>query len=299
MSKDLKIGFALLTHSNAKQIYRLTSLLTQMFPGCEISWHHDFKKEPSVKRGTLPNIRLVNDYISPSWGRFSIVEAGIKALRNFRNSAKPPDWIYLLSGSDFPVKPSHYITNFLRETAFDVFVSHVNLSELLPQTETQKDLKFRYFYEGVFPTKYTCFAGEQWFAANMKAVNFLLETVDNSPDLIAHYKLLESTKGAICPDESFYHTIFCNSSNLNISNSCLTYIDWSENDSSPSTLEMGDFGRIVNSSAHFARKFDSERDDKILNALETFCFSVEHCSEKLNLIEQSVKPKSWMDVYFK
>lgn len=297
MSKNLKLGFALITHSNPEQIYRLTNLLGTMFPDCQISCHHDFSKEPNLQKKFSPRVQFVTDYIKPTWGCFSVVEAGIKALRLLCDSEAPPDWIYLISGSDFPVKSPSYINNFLNITEYDVFITHLNVSKFVAEGRWQQYLRNRYLSGIDFPCGYECYAGEQWFTANIKAVKLFLQTVDKNPSLIEYYQMLEYEKGAVCPDESFYQTVFCNLSEIKIKNDSLRYIDWSNSDSSPRILGMSDCESIQDSEAHFARKFDLERDKEILDILEKICTGKNTYTQKLSSLKKVPAPKGWLDVF--
>jgi hypothetical protein len=72
----------------------------------------------------------------------------------------------------------------------------------------------------------------------------------------------------MCPDESYYQTIFCNAPHLKVSNNNWRYTDWSIESAHPKTLLSEDLPKICVSSAHFARKFDMDEDDRILEELD-------------------------------
>lgn len=72
------------------------------------------------------------------------------------------------------------------------------------------------------------------------------------------------------PDELYHHTILCNS-NFRISPNNWRYTDWSHNQGRtphPKTLLMEDLAKIRELTAHFARKFDADVDQEVLDALD-------------------------------
>jgi hypothetical protein len=270
-----------------------------MFPNCSIACHHDFSKEPQLNKEDFAGVQFVEDYLSPSWGYSSIVDAGIKAFRLLCESIDPPDWFYLISETDYPIKTASYITRDLRDSEYDVFITHRKVSSTPSGNYWEQYLRSRYIGDAPFPSGFQCFAGEQWFTANLKAVRKLLQTVDSEPALIEHYRKQEHSKGTICPDESYYQTVFCNATGIKVKNDCLRYIDWLENKSGPKILGMNDLSSMLFSNAHFARKFDLDKDSRLIDLLERACASVSY--DAFMDVKPSGKcvwrPKSWLEVY--
>ncbi|MCC5616974.1 hypothetical protein LC605_18200 [Nostoc sp. CHAB 5836] len=69
-------------------------------------------------------------------------------------------------------------------------------------------------------------------------------------------------------DESYFQTILAHAPNLKLKNDRRRYIDWSTGGPHPKVLLMEDLPNLLASSAHFARKFDIDRDSNILNELD-------------------------------
>jgi Core-2/I-Branching enzyme len=118
-----------------------------------------------------------------------------------------------------------------------------------------------------FSKDFRCFAGEHWFCANRKAAEYLIEFHKAKPALANHYRRSDPF-AIVVPEESYYHTIFCNAPGLKVSNNNWRYIDWSTKSSHPKTLLFEDLPRIQASSAHFARKFDIDKDARVLDELD-------------------------------
>ena len=120
----IRIGFVLLTHSEPDQVLALTQVLSELYDGPPIVCHHDFTQCPLDKSLFSSNVRFVEPHFPTFWGCFSIVPATIAGLRLLMRGPNPPDWIYLLSGSDYPTLSPDKVLSMLGETQFDAFIDH-------------------------------------------------------------------------------------------------------------------------------------------------------------------------------
>jgi Core-2/I-Branching enzyme len=127
-----------------------------------------------------------------------------------------------------------------------------------------------------FSSGFRCFAGGQWFSANRKAAEYLINFHRSQPKLANHYRRLERLGDAktysqmVIPDESYYQTVLCNAADLQVKNDNRRYVNWFpiEGDRPPKTLLMEDLPILLKSPAHFARKFDIDRDSQVLDELD-------------------------------
>ncbi|MBF2022543.1 MAG: hypothetical protein IGR93_21250 [Hydrococcus sp. C42_A2020_068] len=290
------VGFIILTHNKPHQIIRLLNTLNRMFNCPPIVCHHDFSKSELPVDILSRNVLLVHPHLQTGWGEFSVVEAMLRALQLMYETPTSPDWFILLSGSDYPIKPAKQILQDLASSPYDVHISHEQINYNAYERDWQKQcyeryctIKFRVPFLNrklllikrvvtlrhplltapflPFSKNLRCFAGEHWFCANRKAAKYLIEFHSTRPTLASHYRRLEDFE-TISPDESYYQTIFCNAPHLKISKNHWRYIDWSTNGAHPKTLLLEDLPKIHASSAHFARKFDTNEDVRILNELD-------------------------------
>jgi hypothetical protein len=118
-----------------------------------------------------------------------------------------------------------------------------------------------------FSANFYCHSGEQWFSANRRAAEYLIEFYASKPALEAHFRWQDYTR-TIVPDEAYYHTVFCNTPHLKISQNNWRYVDWSPGGAHPKTLNLTDLEQLRASSAHFGRKFDMDLDAKILDEFD-------------------------------
>lgn len=297
---EVKIGFVLLTHNKPEQTVRLISTLNLMFNFPKIVCHHDFSKTNLPENNLTSNVTLVKPHIKTSWSKFSVVEATMRALQLMYRSSDSPDWFILLSGADYPIKPANRIIKDLKFSPYDVHIHHEKIKYNSYDREWQKlcydryhslkilipsvNKKFHYSPKSLvllrqpsivknyhpFSESFCCFAGEHWFCANRKAAKYLIEFHNTKPAFASYYRKLD--RYTIVPEESYYHTIFCNSPDLKVSENHWRYIDWSLGGCHPKTLGVEDLEKMKSSTAHFARKFDASRDRQILLRLNNFIY---------------------------
>jgi Core-2/I-Branching enzyme len=296
------VGFVLLTHNKPKQIIRLVNTLNRMFDSPPIACHHDFTKCNLPSEAFTKNILFVHPHFPTGWGRFSVIDGMFRALQLLYESKNSPDWFILLSGADYPIKPAKRILQDLTTSEYDAHIHHekiiynnyrtdwqelchkrycsvrfsvpfeirnLNVDPRLPQlTKHVITLRHPILTRPFLPfsKNFSCFAGEFWFTANCKAAKYLIEYHRTRPALASHYRRLEKYN-IICPEESYYQTILCNSPTLKISQNNWRYVDWSKG-WPPKTLLLEDLAQLQECSAHFARKFDIDTDVEILNALD-------------------------------
>jgi hypothetical protein len=264
-----------------------------MFDQPPIAWHHDFTFCDLPLDSVTKNISLIHPHLRTGWGKYSLVEATLKALKRLVESHNPPDWFILLSGADYPVKSADKIVYDLSTSAFDAHISHkwirfndyesdwqrlcydrycavqfeLSLIKRLHPASGLITLSHPVFTSWLTPfsRNFSCFAGEYWFCANKSAIEYIVKFHRARPALANHYRRRDVY--TIVPDESYCQTILCNS-HLKISQNNWRYIDWSPGGLHPKTLLTEDLTTLRCSTAHFARKFDPDVDEGVLDALD-------------------------------
>jgi len=120
----IRVGFVLLTHSHPGQVLRLVRALNELYDAPPIVCHHDFG-QCALDRSQFPDhAAFVDPHLTTFWGCFSIVPAALSAMRMLMNGKNPPDWLYLLSGSDYPAVSPDKVVSTLAQTRFDAFIDH-------------------------------------------------------------------------------------------------------------------------------------------------------------------------------
>ena len=96
-----------------------------------------------------------------------------------------------------------------------------------------------------------------------ECVEFLQRFVSDRPDVVRFFKRVES------PDEMFFQTILKSSPLADtLVHNHLHYADWSGGGPHPATLTTGDFQKLRETPALFARKFDATVDRTVLDLID-------------------------------
>ncbi|WP_198805312.1 beta-1,6-N-acetylglucosaminyltransferase [Leptolyngbya sp. BL0902] len=287
------LGFILVTHNQPNQLRRLVDTINIMFDYPRIVCHHNFSITPLNQESFPKNVKFVMPHVKTKWGKFSTIEAEMRALRLLYQCPDPPDWFTILSGSDYPIKPAAKIIQDLSSSPYDAFIHHeiVQYNRLespwqrlgyqryctvktwVPAIEKNGRLKKKFItllekpsltkFFTPFSDSFPCFVGDHFFCGNHRVAKYLLDQHETAVSLQKYYQ-----KHTIFPTESYYQTLLCNARGFNLCNNNMRYVDWSSENAHPKTLGMEDLPSLLSSSAHFARKFDSCKDIEILNELD-------------------------------
>uniref|UniRef100_A0A2P2KKU2 Uncharacterized protein MANES_06G048700 n=1 Tax=Rhizophora mucronata TaxID=61149 RepID=A0A2P2KKU2_RHIMU len=115
------------------------------------------------------------------------------------------------------------------------------------------------------PTQYKLFTGSAWMMLSRTFVEYCLWGWDNLPRIVLMYyaNFLSSPEG-------YFHTVICNAKEFRNTtvNHDLHFISWDNPPKQhPHFLTVGDYQRMVDSNAPFARKFTKE--DPILDKIDS------------------------------
>ncbi|MDQ3395473.1 MAG: beta-1,6-N-acetylglucosaminyltransferase [Bacteroidota bacterium] len=296
---EVKIAYVIAVHKNPQQFSRLVDRLNGS--------HADFfvhvdKKSPinefknSIKAIAQDNFYFIKQF-NAAWSEFGIVEAEIQALKDIVNKGKHYDMIILLSGQDYPIKSNDYIKIFFHKWKGKSFIEsfpmpfqpwpnggmdrinryHFKIlgkSFSYPPYKQAKGAVRKilnglfglYFKERSLPLGMKPFGGEHWWNFNMETARYIVQFLEQHPEFIDFHKF------SFCADEMFFQTLLRNSTGKsiydNIINDDLRYYDWSEGKDSPKTFTLLDLENLTISEKLFARKFDPNLDNKILDELD-------------------------------
>jgi hypothetical protein len=219
-----------------------------------------------------------------NWGTIGSVQAVINSLSLGFKHEKEFDYFYLLSGQDYPIKPTATIEKFFENNKDKDYMKYFPL----PSKEWKGGGVHRYsryhfivsknrYIRRLFniinfflPRKKTpygmkLYGGEFYLGLSRPSVTYLLDFISTHPDYVPYFKY------AYIPEEAFFQTILLNSiCKDKIINETLTYVDWSKPFGPyPATLTLDDFHKIQNSNKLFARKFDMDTNIEIINKIDT------------------------------
>ena len=110
------------------------------------------------------------------------------------------------------------------------------------------------------------YGGWAWWTLTYDCAKYMLKTYRQNPELKKFFKY------SWTPDEMIYQTILMNSHfKTNVINDDLREIEFPEgraDGSHPLVYSVNDFQKLKNSKQYFARKFDMQKDSRILDLID-------------------------------
>lgn len=247
----MKIAYLVFAYKNPQLLKKTIGTLSS--PDCAFFIHID-QKSSMTEFASIQgeNIFFSQKRLPVYWGEFSGVHAILLLLQQAFASPQAFDYFVLLSGSDYPLRSSQYIHNFLEEHRGEEFISMVKvpneaagkpLSRVnTPMIESSKPVRrfaakvlaklglaqrdYRKFLVGLEP-----YSGNTWWAITRDACRYVLEFVEPNP-LVAEY-----FKNVFAPEEMFFQTILGNSPLRFQIRRNLVYEDWSLRGSRPAMID--------------------------------------------------------------
>ncbi len=291
----MRIAFIMLCHKNPDQINKLIKKLSE-FSDADLYIHVDMNhseiRDQIKKQG---NVKLVpeNRSFNIKWGSVDIVKATLQLIREAKDSSKQYDYIWLISGQDYPICSVAEIENRLSERA------GMNYIECITTGDKQYD-RYKKLYEVSYPSwingnnvavksikriymiltggyqhTFSPFVrektfdfdfsfGSQWWVLTSAAAFEILEYNDRHPEILKYYEK------SIIPDECFFQSMFMRGSHKDKRAMNLTFINWGKNRRSPEILTIEDSEKIDEARKKFcfARKFEMEQSTPLIEYIE-------------------------------
>jgi hypothetical protein len=225
----MRIAFLLLAHQHPHIVKRLIDNVTAA--GHAVAIHYD-KNAPSSDYEFLrqafadhPSVRFARR-LRVGWGEWSIVAAALNCIDEIEAAGWNPDYVYHVSGADYPIRPASELADFLARNLGKQFIEavpadavrwviggpqeeryqyrfyfnwrrHRRLGEFLLRWQKRLRLKRR-FVLGLEP-----YIGSQWWALTWPAIQKIMK-IGRRPDVI---KFFRST---LIPDELYFQTLAYN-----------------------------------------------------------------------------------------
>jgi hypothetical protein len=287
----MRITYLILAHNTPNHLTRLVRALDS--PNVDFFIHIDRKSDISRFRDRLsqPNVAFLKNRIAIYWGDFSDVEATVRLIKEALKRTVQPNYLCLLSGSDYPLRSPQYIEDFFSRNWGRQFINLVQMpckavGKPIERLETywlrtpsncqlairavgrlnQWNTKFKLVRRDYLKAlkNVAPYAGSQWWALTTDACRYILAFIDSRPDVVKFFN------NVYMPDESFFQTIIGNSEFSKHVVRNLTFADWSRPTGGPAIID-GDhlnafvtMGPIVADDPYgrgellFARKFPDD-----------------------------------------
>ena len=286
----MKIAYIILCHKNLDQV---NLLMRQLDNGlCDFYVHID--KKSTDYDFDLPNVYKVpeEERVDIRWAHISMVYATISAMKLVKAVGKEYDYVFLISGQDFPIKSNKEIQNYLTQNNGSNFIEILDHKSaeykryskrnslkygefLIKRSFLSKALKkLAIIVTGgqnrtfkIFKRKNTLGVdfefGSQWWAFTYECFLWMLNYIENNKQYLKYYK------NCLTPDESFFQTLFMASPFRSTQKDFLTYLEWDANRNNPRILLEKDIDMLLQlDDKIFARKFDISVDNDTISILK-------------------------------
>lgn len=208
------------------------------------------------------------------WGGYSMVQAELDGMKYLLEMNKKWDYFINLSGQDFPLKSQEIIKNFLSKNNGKNYIKIADQEKSRPETMNRIENYFeeledkisdkthkRDFMKGVIP-----YIGGQWMILTRNCCEFITNNVEVK-------KFEDYYFNTLIADESFFQTVLMNTSFtgtlINDDKRAIIWIPDGDIKLRPKTFTQTDLGFLLEGNHLFARKFDNNVDNTIIESLKT------------------------------
>ncbi len=280
----MRIACIIIAHKEPRQIERLIKKFLPLPYDFYIHIDKKISQDSFDFLAGLPHVHFVKNRIRVRWASYSFLLAVFQTMKEIFESGNQYNFISLMSGQDYPIKPVINIFNTLEKNPGKNFIcyeegdewwSHA-LSRIHKYHFTNFSFRGRYriqfFLNALlprrkFPLPHKLYGGPRAMCMTLSVdcAAFILKFFESNKKL---RRFVRFTWG---PDEFLIPTIIMNSEfRDSVVNDNFYYIDWSQGGVNPKTFTLEDFDALISSDKLLARKFDIEKDTEILNRLDRF-----------------------------
>ncbi len=278
----MRIACIIMAHKEPQQIERLINKFKQYPFDFYIHLDKKTRQEPFELLLNIPRVQFIKSRIGVRWASYNFLNAELQSFREILETGIPYEFISLMSGQDYPIKPVTLLYEFLKNNPGKNFISYEEDPSWWDHAITRINkyhftnfgflgkYRLQYFLNAFspprkFPLPYKLYGGPRAMCMTLSrdCVAYITEFIESNKKL---RRFIRFTWG---PDEFVIPTLIMNSNfNQTVLNNNFYHIDWTEGGSSPKTLTKSDFKKLKDSGKFLARKFDLKLDPEILDMLD-------------------------------
>ncbi|MBT2620733.1 beta-1,6-N-acetylglucosaminyltransferase [Chryseobacterium sp. ISL-6] len=297
--EPVRIAYLVLVHRLPEQFKRLFKAIYE--PSNFYLIHIDKKANQEIGEEVkdflkeYPNVHILKSE-KVVWGGYSMVQAELDGMNYLLSMSEKWDYFINLSGQDYPLKSQKIIKEFLSKNNGKSYIKvadqELNRPETMNRIENyfeeledkiSEDTHKRGFMKDIIP-----YIGGQWMILTRNCCEFICNSAEVKKFETYYFNTLIA-------DESFFQTVLMNTSFdgilVNDDKRAIIWIPDGDIKLRPKTFTKTDFEFLKTGSNLFARKFDDNVDDKIINSITT------HYNEPLKTLAKIVDIKS-IDISF-
>jgi hypothetical protein len=302
--KKMKIAFLISAFTDAPHLLRFVNSLPSD-SDCYIHIDASYDAKPFADlllscEGRQGRVVFIEKRVRVMWGSFTQVQFQMELIRAAFGSDTRYDYLFMLSGQDYPVWSNRHIINYLTEHKGRNFLQGICMVGL-PEIETYEYTRYRFLNNkpwryGTLKSKfrvllrtiaqpflrkslvfsadgkeYRLYKGSDYFALTGEFAHYLLDTYDHSPQLRRYFYT------GFAPSETFTHTVAFNS---RFADTCmlvkdpvhkleeltpLTYIEYGNK---IKELTEDDYEKILASGKMFCRKCVTGVSNRLMDMID-------------------------------
>lgn len=297
----MNIAFLISAHTDPQKLLRLTESLP---PDSEKYVHVDKGVDISLFKEmvTSPHVHFIAERYHVMWGSMLQVRYQIALLKAALSSNRHFDYLFTLSGLDYPVWSNQRIIRFLEDHRGDEFIQGIclqhqgDLARLYQEYRFLNNHAWRY---GTIKSKfrvslrrityalgfrkpltipvdserYALYKGSDWWAITSELASYALQFMKNHPRFVQYFK------NSFCPSETIWQTIAFHSP---FASRCiltegsftrledvtpLTYIEYGDE---IKVFTEDDYDTVIASGKMFCRKTVTGKSDRLMDMLDEY-----------------------------
>ena len=285
----MKVAHIILAHKAPQQLERLINRMQHQSSYFFVHIDKKANLDDFLFLKKYPTVFFVQKRVNINWGGFSHTRAIVNSMKQVISSEMRFDYINLLSGQDYPVKPIARFCDFLQQNPGRCFMEYrLPGDKWLEEAQarmnkyhfTDLPLKGKYKLQAIvnlllpkrrLPRQFTIIGRSTYFTIDAIAANYIVDCFELPSRITGFFKYSWGS------DEIIFQTILFNSIfNHQLINNNMRYEDWSDGAPRPDVLTMQHANILEITDAFFARKFDMEKDEKILERIDRVLLNIRY-----------------------
>lgn len=286
----MKIAVAMLCHKNIEQI----NALLRVMEHDDITFYVHVDKKSNIIRETIAgrNVYVLDkdNSVDIQWGSFGMVDATLRLIDTIYQSSQKYDYIWLMSGQDWPLRSANEIIEYIEQHYGEDFLEILSNEEAFergyfkrndlyyPDWMVSNKLYIKilkhifWFLTGgrkstrLFKRKSKIknfYYGSQWWLLTSQTLNSMMQFLHKNKWFIDYFK------NSLVPDECFFQTLYGMITSINEAKSSVCFVNWKSNPNSPEVFTSDDINKIkeIKNDYLVARKFDFCVDSHIVQKI--------------------------------
>jgi len=287
----MKVAHLILAYKDPEQLDKLIEIMSidEFTFFVHLDKKIDYKNFEFISARS--NVIFIKNRVEITWGSFSMNHAIIESFKEIMIHDKF-DNISVISSQHLPIKTPQEILNYLLNNKDFQFFKCIPYDKLDPWWKLceRRILKYsliewkvpgKYTIEKLInnilpnrnlPKNYTIVGSPSCFCFTSECVNYVVNEFQKNKKLKKFFKYVWGS------DEFIFATIIYNSKFKEKINECIVYVEFPDaKDGHSKVMQKDDFEKIIKSGKLFARKFDPNVDNEIIEMINNLRNGVLYC----------------------